>query len=161
MALKNNRMTAAHSRGFSLVEVLIALIVMSVGMLGIAGLYMHSMHAGRTSQLRHHAVNLASDVADRIRANPGGGVNYQAGGVDNACVMGGVDCTETQMALNDIWLWDQQAIATLPGGNVQITFNDVPDPAPDTYQITINWVEAGQVPPPSYTIIIPVNDFTL
>ncbi len=57
-------------RGFTLVEVLIALIIMSVGMLGIAGLYVQSMQAGRTSMLRHHAVTLAGDIADRIRANP-------------------------------------------------------------------------------------------
>ena len=50
-------------QGFSLVEVLIALIIMSVGMLGIAGLYVQSMQAGRTSMLRHHAVTLAGDVA--------------------------------------------------------------------------------------------------
>ena len=58
------------SKGFSLVEVLIALVIMSVGMLGIAGLYVHSMQAGRTSLFRHHAVTLAGDIADRIRANP-------------------------------------------------------------------------------------------
>ena len=59
-----------RSRGFSLVEVLIALVIMSVGMLGIAGLYVQSMQAGRTSMFRHNAVILVGDVADRIRANP-------------------------------------------------------------------------------------------
>ena len=42
--------------GFSLIEVLIALIIMSVGMLGIAGLYVQSLQAGRTSMFRHQAV---------------------------------------------------------------------------------------------------------
>ena len=59
--------------GFTLIEVLIALIILSVGMLGIAGLYVHSMQAGRTSILRHNAVTLAGDIADRIRANPRAG----------------------------------------------------------------------------------------
>ena len=63
-------MMLRNSKGFSLIEVLIALIIMSVGMLGIAGLYVQSMQAGRTSMLRHHAVTLAGDIADRIRANP-------------------------------------------------------------------------------------------
>jgi len=66
-----------NQRGFSLVEVLIALIIMSVGMLGIAGLYVQSMQAGRTSVFRHHAVTLAGDVADRIRANPTAFVRIQ------------------------------------------------------------------------------------
>jgi prepilin-type N-terminal cleavage/methylation domain-containing protein len=61
-------MMLRNSKGFSLVEVMIALIIMSVGMLGIAGLYVQSMQAGRTSMLRHHAVTLAGDIADRIRA---------------------------------------------------------------------------------------------
>ena len=55
-------MMLRNSKGFSLVEVLIALIIMSVGMLGIAGLYVQSMQAGRTSMLRHHAVTLAGDA---------------------------------------------------------------------------------------------------
>ena len=57
-------MTLNNTKGFSFVEVLIALIIMSVGMLGIAGLYVHSLQAGRTSMLRHQAVTLAGDIAE-------------------------------------------------------------------------------------------------
>ena len=150
----------AQQAGFTLVEVLIALIIMSVGMLGIAGLYVHSMNAGRTSIFRHHAVTLAGDIADRIRANPGALVNYQAAGVDNNCVGGGLDCDATMMAQNDIFVWDQQARDTLPTGLVNILYTDVAAPRPDTYQITITWSEAGQIPAPQYSITVPVNDFT-
>ena len=104
--------------GFTLVEVLVALIILSVGMLGIAGLYVHSMQAGRTSIFRHHAVTLAGDVADRIRANPRAAIAYSQAGGNNNCVNGGVDCTPVQMAANDIDLWDQQAADTLPNGTV-------------------------------------------
>jgi len=160
--MKRIRQAAGRGRvtGFTLVEVLIALVVMSVGMLGIAGLYLHSIQAGRTSVFRHHAINLAGDIADRIRANPAAGVNYQAAGQDHGCIGGGVDCTPTEMAQNDIAVWDAEAAATLPGGQVAINFTDNADPAPDTYQITISWNEAGQNPPPSYSVTIPVNDFT-
>lgn len=127
---------------------------MSVGMLGIAGLYVHTMKAGRTSLFRHHAVTLAGDVADRIRANPLAGVGYIVAGVDNNCVAGGIDCTRAQMAQHDIFLWAQQAIDTLPAGTVNIVFNNAIVPA--TYQITISWIEAGQNPPPQYQITIPV-----
>ncbi len=140
--------------GFSLVEVLIALVIMSVGMLGIAGLYVHTMQAGRTSLFRHHAVTLAGDIADRIRANPLAGVGYIVAGVDNNCVDGGVDCTSTEMAQNDIFLWEQQADDTLPAGTVNIVFNN--GIVPSTYQITVSWNEAGQNPPPQYRITIPV-----
>ena len=140
--------------GFSLVEVLIALVIMSVGMLGIAGLYVHTMQAGRTSLFRHHAVTLAGDVADRIRANPRAGVSYVVVGVDNNCVTGGIDCTPAQMAQHDIFLWAQQATDTLPAGTVNIVFSNAV--IPNTYQITISWTEAGQNPPPQYVITIPV-----
>jgi type IV pilus assembly protein PilV len=143
------------SGGFTLVEVLIALVIMSIGMLGIAGLYVHSMQAGRTSLFRHHAITLAGDVAERIRANPRAGVAYAAAGANNNCVAGGVNCTPPQMAANDIFLWDQQAVDTLPNGTVAVAFAD-PNPGvtPPTYTITIGWTEPGENM--SYTIAIPV-----
>ncbi len=138
--------------GFTLVEVLIALIILSVGMLGIAGLYVHSMQAGRTSLFRHHAVTLAGDVADRIRANPRAGAAYALAGGDNNCVDGGIDCTPAQMAANDIFLWDQQAVDTLPTGTVTIVFDN--GVVPPTYAITIAWTEPGEIM--NYSITIPV-----
>ena len=102
-----------RSKGFTLVEVLIALVVMSIGMLGIAGLYVQSMQAGRTSNFHHHAVTIAGDVADRIRANPRAGAAYAGAGANNNCVAGGVNCTPDQLAANDILLWQQQAMVRL------------------------------------------------
>ena len=138
--------------GFTLVEVLIALVIMSVGMLGIAGLYVHSMQAGRTSVFRHNAVTLAGDIADRIRANSRAAASYGLAGTNNNCVNGGVDCTRDEMAANDIFLWDQQAADTLPTGTVAVVFNN--GVAPPTYQITVSWIEPGENM--SYSITIPV-----
>lgn len=155
------RVTPGMSRlkrlsGFSLVEVLIALIILSVGMLGIAGLYVQSMQAGRTSMFRHHAVTLAGDVADRIRANPRAGDAYEGAGGDNGCVAGGIDCDEAEMAANDIDLWSAQATRTLPDGEVVVEHDDTTNPP--EYTITVNWSEPGRVfeNPPSYTVVIPV-----
>ena len=147
--------TRSPFRGFSLIEVLIALIIMSVGMLGIAGLYVQSMQAGRTSVFRHNAVTLAGDVADRIRANPSAGATYAAGvGADKNCVDGGVDCSPADMAQHDINLWEQQADRSLPNGTVQINLDD--SVAPPTYEIVVTWDEPGETP--SFTISIPVLD---
>lgn len=145
--------------GFSLVEVLIALIIMSVGMLGIATLFVQSMQAGRTSMFRHHAVTLAGDVADRIRANPRAGVAYQGQPAENDCVDSGSDCSETAMAANDIFLWNAQVSESLPNGAVTVTFNDAV--APPEYTIRIDWDEPGEDPnaPLNYQIVIPVNPF--
>ncbi len=148
----SNPNACGAQQGFSLVEVLIALIIMSVGMLGIAGLYVQSLQAGRTSLFRHHSVTLAGDVADRIRANPRAGVDYAGNAVNNNCVAMGIDCTPTQMAANDILLWDQQALDSLPNGAVNIQFDDAV--SPPIYTITISWDEPGAQQ--SYSITIPV-----
>jgi type IV pilus assembly protein PilV len=140
--------------GFTLVEVLVALIILSVGMLGIAGLYVHSMQAGRTSLFRHNAVTLAGDVADRIRANPRAAIVYSQAGANNNCVNGGVDCSPAQMAAHDIDLWDQQAADTLPNGTVAVDFAAGVGGLPPTYQITVAWDEPGENM--TYIINIPV-----
>lgn len=152
MTVAFNKRIGTPQSGFTLVEVLIALVIMSIGMLGIAGLYVHSMQAGSTSLFRHHAVTLAGDIADRIRANPRAGAAYALAGANNNCVAGGIDCTPAEMAANDIFLWDQQAAATLPNGAVNVVFNNGVNPP--TYQITVTWTQPGEAL--NYTVTIPV-----
>lgn len=158
MKNKNSRSSQHRQRGFSLVEVLIALVIMSVGMLGIAGLYVQSLQAGRTSMFRHHAVTLAGDIADRIRANPTAAANYASaagpGGNDNGCVNGTISCTPAQMAQQDILLWKTQAGEALPAGDVAVQFNAAVGTAPPTYVITVSWNEPGQTP--TFAITVPV-----
>lgn len=154
LSKSTSRTSANGQRGFSLVEVLIALIIMSVGMLGIASLYVQSMQAGRTSLFRHHAVTLAGDIGDRIRANPTAGAAYAAGGgTINNCVDGGIVCSPAQMAAEDIQVWQTQAVDTLPGSNVTVVFDN--SVVPPTYTITVNWTEPGQAQ--NYSITIPVR----
>ena len=155
MPLQKQEYLITRVGGFTLVEVLIALIILSVGMLGIAGLYVHSMQAGRTSVFRHHAVTLAGDVADRIRANPRAAIAYSQAGANNNCVNGGIDCTPPQMAANDIDLWDQQAADTLPNGTVTVDFTAGVGGLPATYLITVAWDEPGENM--TYIINIPVR----
>lgn len=149
-----------QQRGFSLVEVLIALVIMSVGMLGIAGLYVTGMQAGRTSMLRHQAVNLAGDVADRIRANPRAAGAYALAppAVPASCGAGGVECTIAEMAGFDIDTWTTQASDTLPTGVVGVAFAAAVPGVPPTYTITISWTEPNPLGgvQPSYVITIPV-----
>lgn len=101
---------------------------------------------------RHHAVTLAGDVADRIRANPRAGAAYAAGGANNNCVGAGVDCNEAEMAANDIFLWTQQATDALPNGVVLVQFNGAA--APPEYTIRVQWDEPGEQL--NYQIRIPV-----
>lgn len=142
------------AHGFSLVEVLVALVVMSVGMLGIAGLFANSLAAGRTAAYRQHAVILAGDVAERIRANPGGGGAYEGPGSDSQCNTDGSNCTDEEMASHDIFLWRNVARNALPGGSVSIAYDSAS--APPRYSIAIAWDEPGEDPaaPLRYAITI-------
>jgi len=153
-----------NSRGFSLVEVLIALVIMSVGMLGIAGLYVHSMQAGRTSMLRHHAVTLAGDIADRIRANPTAGAAYAAApSANTTCVDQNADCNVAQMAAQDILLWRAQALEFLPpmaNNTEQVVVNFNAGTLPQSYTVTIRWDEpTPDGIQPQYSITFPINPF--
>lgn len=149
-----NQQSRRSLRGFTLVEVLIALIIMSVGMLGIASLYVQSMQAGRTSLFRHNAVTLAGDVADRMRANRTAGAVYEdPAGADNDCIAGATNCSAPEMAMQDILIWKQQAQDTLPNGDVTIVFNNAV--TPPTYTIQVSWDEPGQLQ--NYTVQIPIS----
>jgi hypothetical protein len=85
------------------------------------------------------------------------GVAYAAaGGMDNSCVDGGIDCNAADMAANDILLWQDQADDSLPGGQVGIVFDG--GVVPPTYEITISWSAPNPAnQPPTYIITIPVR----
>ncbi len=132
--------------GFTLLEVLVAMVVMAIGMLGIAGMYVHSLQAGRTSQLRTQAVTLAADVADRIRANPQGGIQYIGAGADNGCA-DLTPCTPVDLAAYDVWLWEQQRDLSMPAGTaVTVRYDDTDPDQPPVYTVNVNWPEAGERP---------------
>jgi type IV pilus assembly protein PilV len=129
------------SRGFTLVEVMVALVVLSVGLLGIAGLYVVTLRSGSGAIYRMQAVNLASDLADRIRANRRANVLYAGGAANNNCYTAAANCSAAQMAANDLLVWRAQVAAILPQGASAVTVNGAGYPY--TYTINVNWLESG------------------
>jgi len=143
-----------HINGVGMVEVLVALVVVGVGMLGIASLYVTTLQAKTTAQARMKAINFAYDIADRIRANRTGGTDYTLQFTDTKsapaatanCVQNSstaaVNCTPAQMAANDLYLWDKlvmDAKKGLPAAQRKIEYSNVTIPA--TYKITLQWTE--------------------
>ena len=61
--------SASSSRGFTLVEVLAALVIISVGLLGLAALQGQSLRGNHSASMRTQAVNQAENIVDRMRAN--------------------------------------------------------------------------------------------
>ena len=143
--------------GFGLVEALVALVVVSVGMIGIAVLYGQGLGASRTALYRTQAVILASDMADRIRLNRRAGAVYQTGGAGtnrNCGAGGGVTCTPTQMAENDLFVWNALIDQQLPAADGTVTYGAT---SPPTYTINVTWQEVG-LGAITHTIAIRVPD---
>lgn len=145
--------------GFTLIEVLVALVVMAVGMLGIAGLYIESLRSGQMSVSYTNAVTLAASMADRIRANQTGigayagaaAGNATAGTAANNCVNGVADCTAAQLAIDDWFWWYEDVKAQMPEGR-QASIQ-VANAAPvNVYTILLQWPERGLAAPVSYTL---------
>lgn len=147
--------TARQAGGFSLIEMLVALVVLSVGLLGIAVLYVQSVQSGRVALVRTQAVALASDMADRIRANREGGAAYDdtvsgGGMISAACEQGGGSCPAAEMAAHDKALWLEAVEAALPVGAGTVVVNPLTLPA--TYTITVTWDEPG-LGPQAYQVV--------
>ncbi len=147
------------NRGFTLLEALVALVVLSVGMLGIAALYVESVSRGRSALARTKAIVLAADMADRIRANAVAGAAYAGPAADHGCSDGAAPgnklCTPGEMAAHDLLLWQTtigDSRTGLPGGTGTVVHD--PGTTPDTYIITISWSEVGENDPLTYTLRI-------
>lgn len=106
-------------RGVSLVESLVALAVLSAGLLGVAALQVSGLRANGGAYYRTQATALAADLAERIRANPaaardpaGPFAGFTAGSGAGGCAPARVcaaelgaaaaDCTPAEMASYDL-----------------------------------------------------------
>lgn len=125
--------------GFTLVEVLIALIVLSIGLLGIAAMYVETLRANRSALVRTQAIALASDLADRIRANRVPADAYTGTG-GNA------------QAIADLTGWNDRIEAELPGGAGTVSYRAGTATTPAQYMIQVSWTEVGQTDPSTYEL---------
>ena len=146
--------------GFTLVESMVALVVLSVGMIGVAALHGQGLGAGRSAQFRTIAINLTADMADRIRVNRLAGAAYAGAPANNNCDPTGgpaVDCTPAQMAAHDLFVWNQQVQNSLPGGQWVLAFNAGTNPP--TYTISTQWDEVGEPNPIQHQIALQMPIF--
>lgn len=118
-----------RARGFTLLEILIAVLVLSVGIIGGVGLQLGALRARHQSLLLSHATQLAASLAERMRANPSQSdtyitLNYDAldepsPAAPSALCQGGT-CDAAQLAQADIY--DAKVVLrhNLPAGRVLI-----------------------------------------
>jgi type IV pilus assembly protein PilV len=119
-----------HARGFTLIEVLIAILITAIGVLGIAGLQAFTLKSTHGSNLRSVATRQAYEIADSMRANKVGldlgSYNNQQGTQIASCYQA-AGCNSLQMAQMDVYLWNQANAALLPGGKGFVCSDSTPN----------------------------------
>ena len=143
--------------GFTMIEILVATLVLTVGILGVAALQLTSFQTNQSAYARSQAIYITQDIFDRIRANPEGYRNtttYDAfdsnvgGGLpaDPACVVSNAGCSSLQMAQQDIREWSanfnnvfgaENYRPRLPNGRGLVTRNGTTN----DFTATVSWDE--------------------
>jgi type IV pilus assembly protein PilV len=149
-------MTKTQS-GFTLLEVLVAIVVLSLGLLGLAGLQAASLSNNQTAYYRGIATQQAYDIADRLRANRAGvgSPNYSYNNLTTGLPAGTPDCfaascSPANIAISDQRQWNTANATLLPNGNGTVVCADGPAAAGCTastgnwvFNITVTWTEKG------------------
>lgn len=131
--------TRLRERGFSMIEVLVTLLVISLALLGTVGLQAYSMRLNQGGQLRTQAVILVADMAERMEANQlgvvGGAYLLAADDTQN-CIANA--CNATSLAAFDLAQWQAAAANALPQATTLIERSSA---APLIYTIRVGWVD--------------------
>ena len=141
--------------GSSLIEVLVAILVVAVGVLALAGLLASAARLGKTAEFRAVAALLVSDIGDRMRANLAGQSSYavQPGRLANQAVPPAEPCRDPQscsaeeIAAIDLADWQRSVFNGLPQGTAYL---NVVDPVQRTVDIWIAWQEPAALSGPGY-----------
>tara|TARA_R110001583_G_scaffold42202_9_gene134195 strand:+ start:792 stop:1310 length:519 start_codon:yes stop_codon:yes gene_type:complete len=135
-------------QGFTLIEILVAVLILSLGILGLVGMESLALKSNLSAYHRSQATILAYDLIDKMRANPSGasGDEYHKAlpsGVDSgsSCInytgSGGVPsgCNPPSIAKQDVFNWQQRIGEVLPGGSGDLT----PLASGAIQTVTISW----------------------
>lgn len=138
------RKQVTGSRGFSLIEVLVSVVVLSFGLLGMVGMQAAALQANREARLQSSAVVLARELAEMIRGNKAVGLeittttNPYLGSFSSPLVaadpkyclnvsVGTTACTNTsEIAKAQMTEWLARVDSQLPGARVSVCFDSAP-----------------------------------
>ena len=135
-----------HSKGFTILEVLVSMVILSIGVLGLGVLQLTSLQNTQGGYMRSQAPILAYDIIDSMRANipavTAGNYRILANAQTPApinCYGLLVDCSTVQMATSDINRWRTVLANYLPAGNGQV--GTVDNGGTTQATVTITWVD--------------------
>ncbi|NJN46951.1 MAG: type IV pilus modification protein PilV [Candidatus Competibacteraceae bacterium] len=120
--------------GFTLLEVLVALIILAIGLLGLASFQAIGLRSNHSAQLRTQATILSYDIMDRMRANIRGVRNSH---YDNATASNGncdnfgsgtlPNCDTQDMAAHDLFAWNTALANALASGTGVVCIDSTPE----------------------------------
>ena len=149
--------SARYQKGFSLVEVLVALLVLSIGLLGLAALQTTSLKYNTDSYFRTQATYFVYDIVDRMRSNSASVVDggtydvpdassatsiistYQSCKSSSCTCDATAVCDTTQLATHDLGKWYERMGQVLPGASNNLATIVIDSTKKVT--VTINWTE--------------------
>lgn len=142
---------SSSNSGFTLIEVLVAVVILAVGLLGLATLMMTSLQSSQSAYNRSQASLLVSDITERMRGNIKENGDSQAVNTDDyvislsggstcpaAAACGGGGCGPTEQAQFDLFAWCTDLQASIPGGGASISRT-----GSNQYRIEVNWEESN------------------
>jgi type IV pilus assembly protein PilV len=134
--------------GFTLVEVLVAMVVLAIGLIGVAGIQAAAVKYTKGAEGRSYAAQLAYDITDRMKASRGSVVN---GGYSSLAQFQATTCNPNLSASaaiqskTDETLWRNQLACSIPGGQGQV---EIGAPLPNglvPVTVRIRWDEGRMV----------------
>ena len=122
--------------GLTVLEILVALVVIAVGIIGVAALYTEGVDNTARNDLRTIAAELAESIAERIRTNPTGRSGY-ARAMGTVCKPGTKQKGPEEQAEQEAACWQDRVEQRLPSGSGTITRDASTSPA--TYVVAVSW----------------------
>jgi type IV pilus assembly protein PilV len=134
----NNINRHRRSRGFMLIEVLIAMLVLAIGLLGIAAMQVRGLQYSHDAYLRSQISVLAASMADRMRLNRALVAGYTAGSPYTVPSTQPMGCTESSVgATNDLACWHKEVFNALPPGSSA----DIVAELDGEFTIALGWLD--------------------
>ena len=126
-------------RGMGMVEVLVALLVLAIGLLGILSMQTRGLQLNQLAYFQSQAMFYANDIIERMRSNEGAILSYDIGLDDSTNGSAGPcdaasSCVATEMAAYDLHRWKTELRASLPGGKGAVAIGN---PSGNLYPVTI------------------------
>ena len=144
-----------RANGFTLLEVLITVLILSIGLLGLSGLQMTGLRYNQSAYWRGQATLIAYDIIDRMRANRDGVAAGTYDGIDSSgtlpsdpnCISHATGCTAVELAQYDVREWSGNFVnINNTSGFIPLLPNSSGTVVRDTtdttlFSVTITWQE--------------------